>query len=97
MSDEQLKRCLQSIGMACFVKYFYKFRDPSRSSADLVELLMKEKCYEESGARVRVSQARKIISHKREVDAIRNVAAAKRVPSAVADEAKSILIKFLSP
>ena len=29
MNDQQLERNLQSVGMACFVKYFDEFANPS--------------------------------------------------------------------
>ena len=42
MDDEQLNRSLQSIGMACFVKYFRRFNDTGLSNAQLVDLLIRD-------------------------------------------------------
>lgn len=39
MNDYQLERTLRSIGMACFVKYFRFFADPSFSKNKIVEIM----------------------------------------------------------
>lgn len=43
MNDEQLKRSLQSIGMACFVEYFPRFGDLNISNEHLSEIFIREK------------------------------------------------------
>ena len=45
MDEQQLKRSLQSIGMACFVKYYEMFADPSVSNDTVVDVLMKKKSF----------------------------------------------------
>ena len=87
MNDEQLKRSLQSIGMACFVQYFPQFSDASISNEDLIELLFREKKYMESGCRTRVSQSRRIIANGRAKDALLIVASSDRVPNDVSTAA----------
>lgn len=73
MDSSKLERVLQSIGKGCFIEYFDKFNDPSYSTQDLVELLMHEKKYTESGSRVRVSQSRRIIKENMVKAAMDNI------------------------
>lgn len=61
MTPIQVTRSLQSIGKACFVKYFKEFSNVSLSSEDLIELLQTNERYKESGCITRISQARRII------------------------------------
>jgi propanediol dehydratase large subunit len=90
MNDEQLLRSLQSIGKACFVKYFPQFNDTSLSNEDLIELLMRQERYVEGGCITRVTQARKIIVNERAVDALRIVASSVRVSDEVSAEASRL-------
>lgn len=60
MNDEQLRRSIQTIGMGCFVKYYEAFSDPSKQEEDLIDALMKLEGYEESGAKARVLQSKRI-------------------------------------
>ena len=78
MNDEQLLRSLQSIGKACFVRYFLQFSDNNMSKADLIELLMRQNNYVESGCITRVTKARRIIASERAVDALLIVASSVR-------------------
>ena len=81
MDDKQLERSLQSVGMACFVKYFHKFSNHNLGREDLIELLMKKEGYKESGSKTRVSQSRRIINGGRAIDALNIVSEAGRVPN----------------
>ena len=90
MNDDQLDRTLQSIGMKCFVKYFHEFCNTSLSSGDLIELLMKEEGYTESGCRTRVSCARRIIQAGRAKDALIKISKSDRVEQPFADQARKI-------
>lgn len=94
MDDMQLERSLQSVGMACFVKYFHKFSDHRLGRDDLIELLMRNEGYKESGCKTRVSQSRRIINSGKAIDALRIVSEAERVPVKIADEAKRIMRSF---
>lgn len=91
MNDEQLLRSLQSIGKACFVKYFPQFSDNFLSNTDLIELLMRQEHYEEAGCITRVAQARRIIVNERAVDALRIVASSVRVSDEVLAEASRLV------
>ena len=59
MDNEQLKRCLMSIGKTTFVKHYKRFASSVHSEDYLVDFLMKEEDYKESSARTKVSQSRR--------------------------------------
>lgn len=90
MSDEQLRRSLQSIGKACFVRYFPQFSDTFLRNEHLVELLMRQENYVKSGCITRVTQARRIIASERAVDALLIVASSVRVSDEVSKEASRL-------
>jgi hypothetical protein len=96
MNDKQLDRSLRSIGKACFVKYFYNFRDAEMEDYDLIERLMVEENYQESGCKIRVSQARRIFRENREIDALRGISRSERVSIECLDRSKVILAECLS-
>lgn len=91
MDDQQLKRSLQSIGMACFAKYYETFADPSISNDTAVNILMKEQKFSESGSRTRVNQSRRIIREGRRDDALEYIAQSNRIDSEWSGKAKSLL------
>ena len=94
MNNEQLKRSLQSIGMACFVKYFPQFSDASISKEDLIELLMRREGYMESGCKTRVTQSRRVIASGMAVDALLIVASSARVPGDLSTVAGKLAHSF---
>ncbi len=94
MNNEQLRRSLQSIGMACFVRYFPQFSDEAMSNENLIELLMRNENYMESGCITRVTQARRIIASGRAVDALLIVAGSARVPSEVSAAASRLALNL---
>jgi hypothetical protein len=94
MNNEQLKRSLQSIGMACFVKYFPQFSDASLSNEDLIELLIRRERYMESGCKTRVTQSRRIIANGRAKDALLLVASSARVPDDISTAAGKLAHSF---
>ena len=40
MTDQQLQNALQSMGMACFIKYYREFRDLSLSTDGIAQLMI---------------------------------------------------------
>ena len=90
MDDQQLDRCLRSIGKGCFVKYFEEFSNSRYSREDLIEILMSTEGYEESGSRTRVSQSRRIIQSGRADDALQMVIASERLPNDVRELARAL-------
>ena len=91
MDEQQLKRSLQSIGMACFVKYYEMFADPSISNDTAVDILMKEEKFSESGSRTRVNQSRRIIREGRRDDALEQISQSNRIDSEWSGKAKRLL------
>lgn len=90
MNDDQLERSLQSIGKECFVKYFDEFSDNRLKDHDLIDLLMKNENYKESGCKTRVSQSRRIIKEGRAKDALKVVAGSSRVPDPIRRQAEAL-------
>ena len=88
MNDQQLDRNLRSVGMACFVKYFKQFTDPS---IDTTVLLIRETDYTDKSCRSRTSHAHAIIRAGRARDALETITHASRVQPHIADRAKAVL------
>ena len=40
MTDQELQNALQSMGMACFIKYYHQFCDLSFSTDDIAQLMI---------------------------------------------------------
>ena len=95
MNDDQLERSLRSIGKWCFVTYFCQFADQTLADRQVIELLIRQEGYTESGSRTRVSQARRIIGSGRAGDALRNVIQSGRIPNyeRIATKARELLSK----
>jgi hypothetical protein len=91
MNDNQLERSLQSIGKKCFVKYFDAFNNQQLSNEDVIEMLMKNEGYEESGCRTRVTQARRIIKAKMIKSALTNISQSSKIEVSIIEKAKSLL------
>ncbi len=64
------------------------------SNEDLIELLMQEENYVESGCITRVTQARRIIASGRAVDALLIVAGSARVPGEVSTAASQLALNL---
>jgi hypothetical protein len=90
MNNKQLKRSLQTIGMRCFVNYFEDFTDLNKTCDALIEMLIEDKNYQESGARSRVNSARRIIREGKAKDALHLVMAANRIPEEVREKATQL-------
>ena len=73
MNDEQLARNLQSVGQACFVKYYELFVSSSIEQIEIIETLRKETAYTEKSCKSRTSHARSIGQAGRAIDALRKV------------------------
>ncbi len=92
MNDTQLKRSIQSVGMKCFVKYFEHFSDFTISNEELVDFLMKNEAWVESGCKTRVTQARCIISQGMTRKVLEIVVVSRNIPDDVIHQAESLLI-----
>jgi hypothetical protein len=91
MNNKQLERCIQSIGKECYVKYFTDFANQSLSKEDLVELLVKNEGYKESGCKTRISQSRRIIHSGRAKDVLHDITKSSRLSEKVVARAKALL------
>ena len=90
MNDDQLDRSLRSIGKTCFVKYFSEFSDLAITSEDLIDMLMQQEGYTESGCKTRISNSRRIISSGRQDDALAMIIASERVEAEIVDRAREL-------
>jgi hypothetical protein len=96
MDDMELERSLKGVGKACFVKYYELFRDKSRTDDLLVvDYLVKNgeyknRKYTESGAKIRVSFAKRIFNAGREKDALKFCARAG-ISGELVNKAKMLL------
>jgi len=88
MNDEQLMKNLRSMGMECFVTYFYEFSDPS---IDAVAILKRDRGYTEGSCRNRTSRAHRIIRAGRANDALTIISQASLVSPQTVRRAKELL------
>ena len=91
MDENQLNRSLQSIGMKCFIDYYDKFCDDKISNIDLIELLMKNEGYKESGCKTRVSQSRRIIKAGMSVVVLKKIVKSSRLEDSTLKKAQELL------
>ncbi len=89
--DRELNRLVQSIGMACFVKYYKDFADFSRSDSIVVQKIREAEGYTECACATRVLKSRQIIRSGRARDALKRIAQSSRVPAQVANTASQLL------
>jgi len=93
MNDDELVRKLQSVGKACFVKYYSLFSSDRVDRADIVETLKSENTYTENSCISRAGHARAIVLAGRSCDALNMVVASNspRVSQETRDSAQLIL------
>jgi hypothetical protein len=91
LSDIKLYRCIKTIGMKCYAKYYFDFNNNSISIDEIVEKLMENEGYTEGGSRIRVSSARIILRCGRSKDALRLISQARLISQEVKDEAERLL------
>lgn len=96
MNDHQLQRNLQSMGMACFVKYFDEFANPSLPNQAVIKTLLERESYTESSCANRASKARNIIKAGRTPDALLLIAGASNVDYRTAQQARALANELAS-
>ena len=94
MNDNQLDRCLRSIGKMCFVENYHLFANFHIPHEVAVEFLMEKHGYKETGARTRVSCSRRIIRYGRVKDALQMIEASDRVPNNVLEAAMKLSLSM---
>ena len=90
MDDRQLQRNLQSVGMACFAKYFGEFANNALPNRAVAEILREREGYTPGSCANRVSTARSIIGAGRAADALLMIAGASNVDYWTAEQAKAL-------
>ena len=91
MDDKQLDRSLRSIGKGCFVKYFKQFCNTRIKDYELIDILMKNEGYAETGCRTRVNQSRRIIREGRAKDALMEIITSEKLSDSVRQEAADLV------
>lgn len=94
MNEQELIRKLNSVGKTIFVKYFQEFRSYSVgkiSREECVEILVKNRVSNNSGAAIRCGNAKRIFDEKMECDALKIVSGSNKLPSEVSIDAQKIL------
>lgn len=91
MNEKQLERSIQSIGKGCFIKYFDYFENMSISNDELIDLLMKNENYKESGAKTRTYQSRRIINSGYAKEALKNISESQRLDEQIREQSIEIL------
>lgn len=81
-----LQRTLNSVGKACFVRYFEVFAS-EEPIENVLELLLNEEGYTEKASRTRINNARKIIRNGLSILALQAVIHSKH--SAISPELKN--------
>ena len=80
MDDTQLKSHLKSLGMGCFVQYYYRFSNWSLSNQEIAQILQDEMGYKERASSSRTSTARSIIKAGRAIDALDIISRSNAAP-----------------
>jgi hypothetical protein len=91
MSDSQFKRFTQSVGVACFVKYYRDLADFSLLDAPLIQKIREAEGYTNGACQTRVVKAREIIRAGRGRDVLKLAARSPRVSLATAAAARRLL------
>lgn len=88
MDDQQLIRTLNSVGKACFVKYYEHADDPA-----LVQRIEEAEPYTYKSCQSRSSHLRSIIRHGRGKDALAIIANADKVKAEARKKADALLAR----
>ncbi len=96
LNDEKLARNLQSVGQACFVKYFELFASEPIDRADIIETLKTETLYTEKSCISRTSHAQSIFRAGLGKEALKIVVSSNspHVSEETRAKAKELIIKY---
>lgn len=86
MNDQQLIRTLNSVGKACFVRYYERADDPA-----LVQRIEETEPYTHKSCQSRSSHLRSIIKHGRGKDALAIIANSRNVDATTRTKAAALL------
>ena len=68
MNEIKLKRTLNSIGKACFVKYYYLFKDETLTDVYLSAIIILKEGYKEAATMTRINSAKRIFKNNMNMD-----------------------------
>ncbi|WP_392383972.1 hypothetical protein [Marinomonas primoryensis] len=96
MEDKKLSRYLQSVGQACFVRYFEEFSSDTLSRDALIAKLRDQTTYTEKSCASRVSKARSILNAGLAEKALSLIAlsSSRRVSEEIKEKARSYLVEM---
>ncbi|WP_350655126.1 hypothetical protein, partial [Pseudoalteromonas sp. D48-MNA-CIBAN-0056] len=92
MSNFDVKRTLQTVGMTCFVTYFKELSDDKLSTTDLIELVSDENV-SESSARTKISAGRRIIREGESKEALKLITESRIVDSSISAAANNLILE----
>lgn len=93
MTNEQLVRALNTIGKACFIKYYKDFSDLNTSREELLELITINEGYDERATMARINAARRIFNLGFEIKALKKIISSIRLDANLIKIAKDLLIE----
>ncbi|BDX02816.1 hypothetical protein MACH16_15640 [Marinomonas pontica] len=99
MDDKKLSRYLQSVGQACFIRFFEEFSSDTLSRDALIAKLRDQTTYTEKSCASRVSKARSILNAGLADKALSLIASSNsgRVSQEVKEKARSYLVEKQQP
>ena len=89
-----MERKLNSVGKACFVKYYSQFANYNIPNYELVEILHKENGYTMKASQTRVSKARSLIKNGCACGALQIIISSNRLEPNTVEEAQKIYRKI---
>jgi hypothetical protein len=94
MDNDDLKRKLDSVGKRIFVEYFHLFKQYASgmlTREQIIFNLVGENVSNDSGAAIRVGNAKKIFDDSKELDALGTIVQSTRLPDTVIQKAKELI------
>ena len=94
MNNDDLVRKLNSVGKQVFVErfdHFERYASGRLTRADGIATLVDEGVGNDSGAAIRLGNAKIIFDNCRELDALRIIVQSKRLPATVIQEARRLI------
>lgn len=97
MNETQLRRTLQSTGMACFIENFDLFQSGRYSKDELVEWIFEQNDFTENSCRSRVNHALRIFRKNKQIEALTIIKSSARVDSYTKLQAAKLHAKLTLP
>lgn len=91
MKIERVIRYLNSVGKACFVRYFELFNDDSIQNHEIAQTIKEENGYTDKACNSRTGHARMIIREGGAEEALKIITESRRLDIGVVRQAKKLL------